>query len=145
MKNLRPIYVLLTLVLMISGGCEKNNPGTNNDAETVSNTLTAGTWRVSYLWESGHNDTDDFSGYTFVFLSGGNVIATKGSSSDTGTWVAVDIKDHDNCNLTIDFPSQNFMAKLSHDWHVIERTTIKVRMVDESGSSGPEYLTFEQN
>jgi hypothetical protein len=145
MKILTPIYILVAAGMMILAGSCENNPGEKNDAAKVSNTLTAGTWRVTYLWESGDNDTENFSGYNFTFQTGGNVIAVNGGTSETGSWTAVDHNDNDNCNLTISFESQNFFGKLSHDWHVIERTSVKVRMVDESGSGGPEYLTLEQN
>lgn len=145
MKTFRQIYILAAIGMMIlTGGCE-NNPGEKNDAAKVSNTLTAGIWRITYLWESGHNDTEDFTGYNFTFQTGGNLVATSGGTSETGSWTAVDNNDNDNCNLTISFETQNFFGKLSHNWHVIERTDVKVRMVDDSDNGGPEYLTFEQN
>jgi hypothetical protein len=86
-----------------------------------------------------------FTGYDFTFQSGGVLNAVKGSSDEMGFWSAVEREDKDNCDLVISFITQNFFAELSNNWHIIEVGNTKIRMVDESGSGGAEYLTIEKN
>jgi hypothetical protein len=125
-------------------GCSKDPAG--NDAAEVSNTLTSGTWRITYFWDSGNDHTTDFSGYNFTFHAGGVLTAALSGNNETGSWAVLDSgDDSDNCDLEIGFTSQNYFGEISGEWHILELTDVKVRMVDESGSGGADYLTFGKN
>ena len=143
MKNISA-FILILLVGFFSG-CNKDS-GKNNDATSVSNTLTSGTWRVTWFWNTGIDKTGDYTGYTFTFQSSGILNGVKGSSNSVGVWSAIDSNDGtENCDVVISFITQNPLANLSRKWHVIEESTTKLRMVDEGGSGGADYLTIEKN
>jgi hypothetical protein len=144
MKKISLLLWVAFIGLMLSG-CNKD-PGKNNDTTLVSNTLTSGTWRITYFWVSGTDKTGNFSGYNFTFQSGGIINAIKDSNDEIGIWSPLESGDEsDNCDLVISFDTQNFFAELSKKWHVIEVTNLKIRLMDDSGSGGADYLTLEKN
>lgn len=135
--------LLLALLSVFFAGCGKDDTGSLAE---VTNTLSAGVWRVTYFADNGIDKTASFTGYDFVFHSGGNVTATKGSSNEVGTWTPLESDDgSENPDLVISFVTQNIFAEISGKWHILEMTDIKLRMVDDSGSGAPGYLTIEKN
>ncbi len=143
MKNIS-IFILVLFVGFFFG-CAKDS-GKNNDAASVSNTLTSGTWRVTWFWNTGIDKTGDYTGYTFTFEPSGILNAVKGGTNSTGVWSAIDSNEgSENCDVIITFSTQNLLASLSRKWHVIQESATKLRMVDDGGSGGADYLTIEKN
>lgn len=109
----------------------------------VNSTITTGSWRVTYYWDSNHDATTNFTGYSFVFASAGAVTASSLGTTVNGTWSAGN--DDSQVKLILNFASPVNFAKISDDWHVIERTSTKIRLEDVSGgNSDTDYLTFEK-
>jgi hypothetical protein len=143
MKKLSLIAIACAFTLFIS--CDKDDNSTNGvSTAVVSNTVSQGNWRITYYWDSDHDETSDFSGYTFSF-GGSNVLtATNGGSSITGTWTTG--TDDSKTKLILNFSSPESFAEISDDWHVIEITDTRIKLQDVSGGgSGTDYLTFEKN
>ena len=90
---------LKSLVLMLSLGimsisCSTDDDGTPNDnsaqiAELISISVN-GTWVISSYVDSGQNETSDYSDYTFIFTSSGDITATSQIATRTGTWSITD-------------------------------------------------------
>lgn len=110
----------------------------------VSNVVTSGNWRVTLYVDSGQDETSHFSGYNFVFASGGSVVATKNGTSVSGTWST--LLDDSQTKLVLNFATPADFIEISDDWHVIEQTANLIRLEDVSGGNGGvDYLTFEKN
>jgi len=148
MKKL--LFIPLAFSLFILSACSNDNNDNNNNNNnnptptTVSNTLSSGTWRITYYWDTDREETSNFSGYAFTFGSGNVLTAVNGSTTVSGTWVTG--LDDSNVKLILAFSTPASFAELSDDWHVTERTDTRIKLEDVSGGgSGTDYLTFEKN
>jgi hypothetical protein len=68
MKKLIFFFLLPALIpIACSNGDEDNNvnPGVTPE----------GTWKVTYFFDKDHEETSDFSGYSFEFQNGGAFVA----------------------------------------------------------------------
>lgn len=136
------LNLFIISILLVS--CTKDDNSSTISTSSITSTITAGTWRVTYYWDTNHEETSNFSGYSFVFNSNGTVTATKAASTVTGTWST--INDDSKVKLILAFSTPADFVEISDDWHTIERTDTKIRLQDVSGGNGgTDYLTFEKN
>ena len=135
--------IILSLVVLAFISCTKDN-GSSITPANLNSTVSSGTWKVTYYWDNDHEETTNFTGYSFTF-GGSNVLtAVKSSTTVTGTWVTG--TDDSKVKLTLAFVSPVDFIEISDDWEVIEKTTTKIRLQDVSGGiSTTDYLTFEKN
>ncbi len=138
----------LILPLLIFSGflisCQQDDPPSPVTAGNVSSTVSSGNWRITYYYDSDHNETSSFTGYNFTFNSSGSVVAVKNTTEVTGTWATG--TDDSQVKLILAFPAGTEFGELSDDWHVLERTDTKIGLRDISGGNGgTDYLTFEKN
>jgi hypothetical protein len=135
------IFFLAIIPLSALVSCDKNEDGIS--ASSVSTTVASGNWRITYFWDTDHEETSNFNGFSFTFA--GNVItAVNGGTTVTGTWSTG--SDNSTVKLIIAFATPPNFQELSEDWHVIERTDTKIRLRHVSGGNGgTDYLTFEKN
>lgn len=138
-KNL----VLLMITLgMIS--CSKDNNSTSINPSDISNAVVSGTWRITYYWDSDHEETSNFSNYTFTFSPGGALTAVSAGTTVSGSWSTG--LDDSKTELVLNFSSPPNFVEISDDWEVIEQTPIKIRLRDVSGGNGgTDQLIFERN
>ena len=135
-------FFLIALSIILFASCSKSSDSISTT--TVNNTVVSGTWRITYYWDTDHEETSNYSGYAFTFSSGNTLTAVNGGTTVSGTWTTM--LDDSKTKLVISFATPANFAKISNDWHVIERTDTKIRMQDVSGGgSGTDYLTFEKN
>ncbi|NCU03115.1 MAG: hypothetical protein GXC73_03935, partial [Chitinophagaceae bacterium] len=74
-------YTILFLVFVIVlAACKKT--GTDNNSSVD---ITKSTWRITFFWDVT-DKTSGFSSYSFMFSSGGTLMAHGSSSAITGTW-----------------------------------------------------------
>lgn len=154
MKKLSLIPLLsLIFILNVASMCS-NDDDTNNSANPtpVINTVTSGTWRITFYEDSGVNETYHFTGYNFTFGSANVLTATNGTNTYTGSWsVTNDDSNDDSPSNDLDFnilfsSPANFADELSDDWDILSRTDTKIELVDVSGGNGgTDYLTLEKN
>ena len=78
------LYLLIFSSLLFS--CKKNDTSTTLTTTSVTTTVSTGNWRVTYYWDTDHEETTNFNGYNFVFNSNGTITATKATSTINGTW-----------------------------------------------------------
>jgi hypothetical protein len=143
MKTFMLSLCVLSILLTIS--CNKdNNTSPAISTTEVSNTISAGSWRVTYYWDKDHEETANFSGYVFSFGAGNVLTAIKTGSTVTGTWSVGN--DDSKVKLFLTFTTPASFVKITDDWQVIERTSTRIKLQDLSGNSGgTDYLTFEKN
>jgi len=154
MKKLALIPMLsLIFMLNVASMCSSDdNSSSSADPTPVINTVTSGTWRITFYEESGVNETYHFTGYNFTFGSANVLTATNGTNTYTGSWsVTNDDSNDDSPSNDLDFnilfsSPANFADELSDDWDILSRTDTKIELVDVSGGNGgTDYLTLEKN
>ena len=144
MKN--TLFLLLITVGLFS--CQKDDDTNSNSTITTVNlaaTASTGTWRITYYYDTDHEETSNYAGYAFTFAGGNVLTATQaGSPTVTGTWTTG--KDDSKVKLILSFTTPASFSEISDDWHVTSRTDTKIVMTDVSGGNGgTDFLTFEKN
>ncbi len=154
MKNFKTLrlFAMLSLlfVLTTSSMCSSDSSSTSNSTADVVNIVNTGTWRVTYYYDTDHEETSAYTGYTFTFGPSNVLTATNGSTTNTGTWSVLDSNSNDDSisdlDFTIDFSSPAQFAELSDDWEIMEKTATLIKLRDVSGGNGgTDYLTFTKN
>lgn len=154
MKKLKLISILsLVFVLNVASMCSDNDDSNSTaDPTPVINTVSQGTWRITFYEDSGVNETTNYSNYIFTFGANG-VLTAVNTNTYTGSWsVTTDDSTDDSPSNDLDFnilftaPSPAiFVDDLSDDWDIISYTSTKIELVDVSGGNGgTDYLTFEK-
>ena len=141
MKKYSKLFTGLLLFGLLSASCSTNNGSVLSD---VSPILPGNDWRVSHFSERGVDETSDFSGYSFVFESGGKLIATKGSTTKEGTWS----EDKSSHKLIIDLGAKSDtnkpLGELTDDWFIKSSSSTKISLADDNSASN-EILEFTKN
>ena len=137
---MKKIFALATVFIALGlTSCKKDEPSTS----TIT-TVSAGTWRVTYYWDTNRDETANFNGFNFTFGTSNLVSASNSLLTINGTWSIAN--DDSKIKLILAFTTNANFIEISDDWHVIERTETKIRLQDVSGGNGgTDYLTFEKN
>jgi hypothetical protein len=99
---------------------------------------------VTLYNDCGDDETYHFAGYGFIFDTLGVVTALKDSLTLTGIWSTGTDDGHNIFYLH--FETTCSFNELNDDWHIMEKTSSKIRLEDISGGNEPnDYLTFEKN
>ena len=143
---MKKIFALATIFIALGlTSCKKDEPSTSNiTTSNVTTTVSAGTWRVTYYWDTNRDETANFNGFNFTFGTSNLVSASNSLFTINGTWYTAN--DNSKVKLILAFTTNANFIEISDDWHVIERTETKIRLQDVSGGNGgTDYLTFEKN
>ena len=143
---MKKIFALATIFIALGlTSCKKDEPSTSNiTTSNVTTTVSAGTWRVTYYWDTNRDETANFNGFNFTFGTSNLVSASNSLLTINGTWSIAN--DDSKIKLILAFTTNANFIEISDDWHVIERTDTKIRLQDISGGNGgTDYLTFEKN
>lgn len=136
--------VLIACIIISFVSCDKSDSTSSISTTAVTNTIASGTWRITYYWDTDHDETANYNGYAFTFANGNIVTATKAGSTITGSWTTG--LDDSKTKLVLSFLTPASFVEISDDWHVIERTDTKIKLQDVSGGNGDtDLLTFEKN
>ncbi|MEO8088185.1 MAG: hypothetical protein ABI763_15300 [Bacteroidota bacterium] len=132
MKN--KIYsIALAFTIMFAGACKKEDSSPSGSGVlSMSETITSGTWRVSFFHEDNADHTSDFNGYTFAFNSSGTMAAIHSSGTTSGTWHIDDSEAHE---FHMSIGSIEPLTCLDRSWRVTSNTGSEVQLGDDSGSS----------
>lgn len=157
MKNLKTYSMLFILSFTTLVSCSKDDDSQSNNtaqtsAEQVAQIAENGNWRITSFIDSGDDETNDFSGYTFQFNRGGSLSASNGTTTLTGSWSVMDDSgssssdDDDDFNIFFPVPETNAFEDLNDDWDIISVSNNRIELIDISGGNGgTDYLTFEKN
>ncbi len=130
---------VIALFLLLLSSCKKDSVSAN-----VSTTIQNGSWKISLFNDSGNDETNHFTGYSFNFGSGGAVSASNGSSTVSGSWSSG--TDDSQNKLNLNFGDNGNFGDLSDDWHIISESATKIELEDVSGGNGgTDLLTFVKN
>ncbi len=125
MKKILPLISALFVLLSISS-CSKDS--TTNPDNTTPPT---GQWRVHYYWDK-KDETSNFSGYTFDFLTGGVLKATKGAVVVNGTW------SETSTRFNIDFGADPVLSKINNNWLKTEKSDTFLKLKDDNPAQDDE-------
>jgi len=143
--------LIIAAIMMIFGisSCSKDdsNPSVT---DTMISTVTNGTWRITYFFDSDKEETSNFSGYNFTFGSNNLLTGSNGINTYNGSWSIMKNSGNDDSlddvDLTILFVSPANFEDLSEDWEILSRTANKIELKHVSGGNGgTDLLTFEKN
>lgn len=139
MKKFIIIPTITLLVIALFSSCKKDD---STSSPSSTNSIQQGQWKITSYIDSGNNETSHYTGYAFVFASGGVVTATKQGSSVNGSWSSG--TDDSQLKLYLTFTATPF-SELNDDWHIVQQTSSLIQLEDVSGGNGgTDYLTFEK-
>lgn len=156
MKRLKLIPVLAFLFMLnVASMCSNDDDNSNNNSQDptpVINTVSDGTWRITFYEDDGVDETYHFTGYNFTFGASNVLTASNGTNNYTGVWSVTNSNSNDDSsssdldfNIMFSSPAV-FADELTDDWDIISYTDTKIQLVDVSGGNGgTDYLTFEKN
>lgn len=155
MKNLERISLVIAMIIVLttSSMCSNDNdtPNTSvNNPTDVINIVNKGTWRITYYYDTDHEETSSFNGYNFTFGANNVLTASNGTNNYTGTWSISDSNSNDDSlsdlDFNIAFSSPTKFEELTDDWEIIEISSTLIKLKDVSGGNGgTDYLTFTKN
>lgn len=126
-----PLFLLLSVCFLT--GCKKNSSGANNNTVDLNGTI----WKVSYYWDT-KEETNNFIPYTFMFVSGGLLMAHTTTSVVNGTW------SETGTRLNISFGSDPVLSKINGNWLKMEKTATTLKLKDDNPSQD-DQLHFTKN
>ena len=147
---------ILAALLMLASCSSSDDSAVTPDQASASelrSTALQGQWRITYFFDSGKEETDDYNGYVFTFSSDGTVTVVNGALQVGGTWSVTDSDssdddspdDDDDVDFNLFFASPEDFEELSDDWDILEYTSSRIELVDDDDDdSDTEYLTFEK-
>ena len=125
------------LVMFLVASCSDDSSDSVKDE--VKSSVSAGTWRVTSFTEDDLDETAHFSGYNFTFGTGGDLTATNGTNTYTGSWsLSSNSSDdsYDDLDFNIAFTNPSEFEDLSEDWEVLNHTATRLELRHESGGDG---------
>ncbi len=114
--------------------------GGGSGSQSFTDTLTSGTWDVSYCKYDNHDYTYQYDGYVFTFYGNGTIHVVKGSNHSYGTWSYE--PDDDESKLVLHLDSES-LEYLEEDWKISEYNATTIRLRHGGGDS--DYLYFAKN
>jgi hypothetical protein len=156
MKNFRKINfgILLVVLFIITTASTCSNDDSSSSSVNSSNSVISivnnGTWRITYYYDTDHEETATFSGYDFTFGVNNALTATNGTNTYSGTWSISDSNSNDDSlsdlDFNIAFATPVEFEGLSDDWEIVEKSSSIIKLRDISGGNGgTDYLTFTKN
>jgi hypothetical protein len=146
MKNLKQLKFSLVIAVFIMttfSSCNNDDsPSSNvNNPVDVINIVNNGTWRITYYYDTDHEETSSFTGYNFTFGTNNILTASNGTNNYSGIWSVTDSNSNDD---SITSPVE--FEDLTDDWEITEKSSTVIKLRDVSGGNGgTDYLTFTKN
>jgi len=149
------LLLMLSFSLMSSTCSSEDEVNSNNNSQTIQQIETliqSDQWLITNYVDSGQDETNNFSGYSFTFGADNSLTANNGINTIVGTWSIIDSSSSDddsnssdNIDFNIFFLSPSNFNELSEDWEIVSRTNSKIELIHISGGNGgTDNLTFEK-
>lgn len=147
MKNI--LFLFTVSILFTISSCSKDDSSSAPKDDVIS-TVSNGTWKITYFFDSDQEETSNFSGYNFNFGPDNVLTASNGTNTFTGTWSVTNGNSNDDSlddlDFNILFAGPDNFEDLSEDWYILARTASKIELQHISGGDGgTDLLTFEKN
>lgn len=156
-KRIRIIMTTVAFSLLLTACPQKDDDDVlmGLSSQEIQNIVVSNNWEITYFYDTDHEETSNFSGYSFSFNEGGTLVAVNGNTTVTGTWSINDnsgsssdddgsSSSNDN-DLNIFFASPEEFEDLTDDWDIISISDNQIELIDVSGGNGgTDYLTFSR-
>lgn len=148
---MKVIAVCLFTAIIFSCSSDSSSSSSNqNTINAIVNAAASGSWRITYYYDSDHEETSNYTGYDFTFAANNILTAVNGSNTYTGAWSVTDSNSSssssDDIHFNILFTAPPFMQELSDDWEIISYSSTEIKLTDVSGGNGGvDFLTFTKN
>jgi hypothetical protein len=129
----------LILSVFFTASCTPDSTSSN-----ASQVVTSGEWRVTLFTDSGNDETSDFSGYRFIFNTGGTITAVNNAVSKTGTWSTGSSSNKFTIDLGAKTDTNKPLGELTDDWQIVSVSETVIQLKDDNAASN-EKLTFTKN
>ncbi|WP_223033015.1 hypothetical protein [Hanstruepera marina] len=128
----------------IGGGGTGGN--VNTQIDELKTTMATGSWVVTFYFDTDHEETNNFTTFSFIFNPQGSINASNGVDTYNGTWsVTPDSSGDGDIDFNISFASPPDFEEISDDWDVTFYSDVKLELRDVSGGNGgTDLLTFER-
>jgi hypothetical protein len=142
MKTSIKLFVLALAISLAS--CSKSNddnPSNNNNNNSNINEQVSGNWTVTYYFDSGKDETSDYSGYSFEFATDGTLTAIHSTGNFAGTWRIGDSSSDDDSSsnrFVITITGNKRMDDLQDDWVIDSISDTEIRLRDDNPASAEE-------
>ena len=132
MRNFRILSVMVLAAVLVTS-CTKNE--LNNISIAEAQSILPGSYKVNDF--AGTGDLAQYQDYTFEFLNSGELVATKGAETYTGSWSLVSINTDPvyDREVTITIDGNEEMTALNHRWYVKNMTDVTLNLIDDAASS----------
>lgn len=156
MKNSLINLSILILAVLVFKSCSKDETIATvidaADIPAIEAAVINDNWRITYYFDSGKNETADYSGYIFTFQEDGILAVSDGNTAVSGAWT-VTVSDNSNndsslsnVDFNILFNSPVLFEELSDDWEIKKFSNTTLELSDISGGDGStDLLTFTKN
>jgi hypothetical protein len=135
--------------------CDENGVDKSNQQAKITqltNIVTDGPWAITYFFDTDHEETANFSSYSFEFAPSGAITATNGSTSVSGSWSVTpdnssddNNSESDNVDFNLSFSAPTNFEDLSEDWEIISQSVSRIELRHISGGNGgTDLLTIEK-
>ncbi|MDI9257387.1 hypothetical protein [Flavobacterium sedimenticola] len=121
--------------------CDDNSNGGGSGGATLVQSMTSGTWYISYAVHENDVETSYYNGYNFTFNPNETILAQRNANTINGDWDISD--DSGSLRLSLNFDG-SLLEHLETNWRVIEFNATTIRLKKET-SDGTDYLTFTKN
>jgi len=151
MRHLIKFPALLTSLafVFLLASCTNGNDDVIPSQDVIQQNVQSGAWKITSFIDSGKDETNHFTGYTFIFGANGSLVATANGTSVAGTWNVTDSNSGDDSlddlDFNILFNLGNDFDELSEDWSVVSQSSSRIELIHVSGGNGgTDHLTFER-
>lgn len=146
MKATVKLLALTSLIMFWScSRTDDNNVTPSGSNGTAGQVI--GDWKVTSYFDSGKDETDNYSGYSFTFSANGALSASHTAGSFAGTWqIGNKSSDDDNSSsrFLITIAGNKQMEDLAHNWLIVSIDDTTIRLADDNPAS-MEEITFTKN
>ena len=148
MKNLILLPAFFSAIILAS--CSKSDStDSSTDLSVKKGDVSTGSWKVTQYLDSGKDETNNYSSYSFDFNTDGTVFASNGTTDFSGTWNLISgsnsstssSSDDISSRLTITITGNKQMEDISKKWLVLKITETEISLSDDNVASN-EHLKF---
>lgn len=142
---MKSITLFLAVFVMILTGisCKKDSSGADN---TLSGLVVSGTWSVHLYTDNGADFTNNYSGYSFQFKSGGAMSATKAPTTTSGIWA--EVEDSGKTKFILSWVGGAIpvaLLEIEEDWVLTSKSSTMIELSNTNGSGVTRVLHFQKN
>jgi len=145
------LTLLLAAVLFLVS-CSKSpvDPVVNPlvfSADSVTASLTTGTWMISSFTQKTEDKTSKFDGFTFIFSADGSVTATISGTETKGTWHFTPAVTYygstSKSAVALNLGAATPLSQLTKTWNFVSATSTLLK-VDSPELAEDEHVQFSR-